>query len=156
MLNIIISRNGDVHGISIIPTKRSLNPYFLFGCECEAENVKDFKQHLDFAREHYPLSEHNALPEYTIRCLLMLNQSKKNDSRTISYPETGCINQVHSQIAFILLSMSRETNVTVYTTAECIVRALQVAVARKVAGVEEISISDQIGIAKGADIEFAI
>lgn len=147
MLTFCITRNGELHGCSIIPTRGVHNPYFLFGCEITEENLTILKNVLSWARGYR--NPTSTLPEYTIRLLLLFIDSK--GKIPISYPEAGVMNDSQSLLALVFIKLHELFgDITIYTVSECMIRYMQYAVKRGIIKSEQIEIYDTTGSGRAA------
>jgi len=152
MINLIISRNGHLEGVSIVPTRDVHNPYFLFGAECTKENQIALQTHIDRAKDIYATCMSNSspkefggtIPEYTVRTLLLWLEI--HFSTAISYPEVGCIPRIQSLLMCLVVAINEtledEHKLTVFTTSEYMVRMAQLIVANDILSTDQIQIGD--------------
>lgn len=150
MIKIIVQRNGEVFGASIIATKDAiLNPYFLFGEECKEDNQERLQGYMNEALDLYDkvrgksASKGGVMPEYTLRTILLWQHV--NFNAPISYPEIGCIPGIQSFLMVLFAVMNKhnpEKELVIHTISEYMVRMSQLLVVHDIINKEDIQIYD--------------
>jgi len=150
MIKIIVQRNGEVFGASIIATKNAiLNPYFLFGEECKEDNQERLQGYMDEALDVYSeirgknASKGGVMPEYTLRTILLWQHV--NFNTPISYPEIGCIPGIQSFLMVLFAVMNKhnpEKELIIHTVSTTLVRMSQLLVVKEILDTKDIQIYD--------------